>query len=283
MAPYISNIPEAQGTSHASLAGKVVLLTGIGQSGDPKMWGNGAATARILCGNGAKVFGCDLRVERAEATRDRIRAEGGEVEVCAADVTKKADVQNLVKRCVEKYGRIDILVNNVGMSEKGAPGDMEERVWDMQVDVNLKSVYLCCHEVIPLMEAQGGGVVVNVSSIAGMRYIGKPQVAYAATKAAVVQFTKVSSVIYAAKGIRINVVVPGLMNTPLVAMLADKYAGGDVEGFKKTRNNQVPTGKMGDPFDIANAAAFLASDAANYVTGAEFIVDGAITNSTGRT
>lgn len=229
-APYISNIAEARGTAHTSIAGKVVLLTGIGQSGDPNMWGNGAATARILCGNGAKVFGCDLILERAQTTRDRIRAEGGDVEVCAANVTKKADVQSLVKQCLDKYGRIDILVNNVGMSEKGGPGEMSEEVWDAQVDVNLKSVYLCCHEVIPLMEQQGGGCVVNVASIAGMRYIGKPQVAYAATKAAVIQFTQASSVIYAPKGIRINVVVPGLMNTPLVEGLAQKYAGGDVEG-----------------------------------------------------
>lgn len=283
MSVYIDKIPEAHGTSHASLKDRVVLLTGIGQSGDPNMWGNGAATARILAANGAKIFGCDLRLDRAEATAKRIRAEGGTVDVTASDVTKKESVEELVKACVDKYGRIDVLVNNVGMSEKGGPGDMSEEVWDRQVDVNLKSVYLCSHAVLPHMEKQGKGAIVNISSIAGMRYIGKPQVGYAATKAAVVQFTRASSVIYAPKNIRFNVVVPGLIDTPLVAVLADKYAGGDVEGFRKTRNGQVPMGRMGSSFDVANAVTFLASDVSNYMTGSELLVDGAITSSTGRT
>lgn len=158
---------------------------------------------------------------------------------------------------------------------------MEPRIWDAQTNVNLKSVYLCCHHVLPLMEAQGSGVVVNVSSIAGMRYIGKPQVAYSATKAAVIQFTKATAVLYAAKGIRMNVVVPGLMHTPLVGMLADKYAGGDLEGFKAKRNKQVPMGKMGNSFDVAYTAAFLASSQSRYITGQKIVVDGGITSSTG--
>jgi len=272
------------GTTHASLRGKIVLLTGIGQSGDANMWGNGAATARVLCASGAVVFGCDLRLAAAEATRDRLRREFGPrcCDVVAADVTRAADVEALVADVLRAHGRVDVLVNNVGLSQKGGPADMDEAVWDAQVDVNLKSVYLCCHYVLPVMEKQGSGVVVNVASIAGLRYIGKPQVAYAATKAAVIQFTKTTAVIYADKGIRINVVVPGLMHTPLVALLADKYAGGDLEGFVKTRHAQVPMGRMGTSFDVANAAAFLISDAAKYITGHELVVDGAITCSTGR-
>lgn len=158
---------------------------------------------------------------------------------------------------------------------------MVEAVWDAQSSVNLKSVYLCCHFILPLMEEQGHGVVVNIASIAGLRYIGKPQVAYAATKAAVIQFTKATAVIYAPKNIRLNVVVPGLMHTPLVGMLADKYAGGDLSGFIAKRNKAVPMGKMGDSFDVAMTAVFLASQQSRYITGQKIVVDGGITSSTG--
>jgi NAD(P)-dependent dehydrogenase (short-subunit alcohol dehydrogenase family) len=281
-----STLPEESfGATYASLKDKIVLLTGIGQTGDPTMWGNGAATARIFIANGAKVFGCDLRLSSAQATQSRLIKEFGPgvCEVIAADVTKASDVQNLVDKCVEKFERIDVLVNNVGMSMKGGPADMDEATWDAQVDVNLKSVYLCCNRVLPLMEKQGKGVVINVSSIAGLRYIGKPQVAYSATKAAVIQFTKATAVIYAPRGVRLNVVVPGLIHTPLVSVLADKYANGDLEGLIKTRNAQVPMGRMGSSFDVANAAVFLASDNAQYITGQKLVIDGAITASTGRT
>lgn len=171
--------------------------------------------------------------------------------------------------------------SNVGRSEPGGPAEMEERVWDSQTNINLKSVYLCCHHVLPIMETQGFGVVVNVASVAGLRYIGKPQVAYSATKAAVIQFTKVTAVLYANKGIRMNVVVPGLMHTPLLSMLADKYGGGDLGGFIAKRNRQVPMGIMGTSWDVANTAGFLASDASRYITGQQIIVDGGFTSSTG--
>lgn len=275
---------ECHGTTYTSLKDKVVLLTGIGQQGDPDMWGNGAATARIFIANGATVFGCDLNLLSAQSTKARLitEFEEGCCSVLSADVTKASDVQNVVDSCMKKYGRIDVLVNNVGMSMKGDPATMDEETWDRQVDVNLKSVYLTTHLVLPIMEKQGKGSIVNISSIAGMRYIGKPQVAYSATKAAVIQFTKATAVIYAPKGVRLNVVVPGLMYTPLVSVLADKYAGGDLEGYVKVRNEQVPTGSMGSPFDVANAVVFLASDTANYITGQKLVVDGAITCSTGR-
>ncbi|KAE9570205.1 hypothetical protein CGMCC3_g13754 [Colletotrichum fructicola] len=230
---------------------------------------------------GAKIFGCDLYLEPAQHTQKRIVAEGGDVTVVAADVTNDESVKSAVDACLAKHGRIDILINNVGRSEPGGPAEMTEKVWDAQTNVNLKSVYLCCHHILPLMEKQGSGAVVNVASIAGLRYIGKPQVAYAATKAAVIQFTKATAVIYASKNIRMNVVVPGLMNTPLVGMLADKYAGGDVEGFKAKRNKAVPMGRMGDSFDVAMTALFLASSQSRYITGQKIVVDGGITSSTG--
>ncbi|KAI8660326.1 hypothetical protein NCS57_01009400 [Fusarium keratoplasticum] len=263
------------------LAGKVAIVTGIGQIGTRERWGNGAATARLLCHNGVKVFGCDIDIDAASYTKTRIEAEGGTVEITQADVTSSADVKRLVSECVTKFGRVDILVNNVGRSEPGGPAEMEENIWDAQAELNIKSVYLTCHEVLPIMEAQKSGAVVNVASIAGMRYIGKPQVAYSTFKAGVMQFTKATAVIYAARGVRLNTVVPGLMNTPLMVYLANKYAGGDLEGFSAKRDKAVPMGKQGDSSDVANAIVFLASESAKYITGQELVVDGGITSSTG--
>lgn len=187
---------------------------------------------------------------------------------------------------MQKYGRIDVLVNNVGKSEPGGPAELSEETWDAQTNVNLKSVYLMCHLVLPIMEKQStGGVVLNVASIAGLRYIGKPQVGYAATKAAIIQFTKTTAVIYAQRTcgkVRLNTVVPGLINSPLVSVLADKYAGGDQEGYREVRDKQSPSGKMGSVWDVAHAALYLCSNEASYVSGQELVVDAAITNSTGQ-
>jgi NAD(P)-dependent dehydrogenase (short-subunit alcohol dehydrogenase family) len=130
------------------------------------------------------------------------------------------------------------------------------------------------------MDRQGGGAVVNVASVAGMRYIGKPQVAYSAAKAALLQFTRSTAVIYADRGVRLNSVVPGLMDTPLVRRLADLYAEGDLEEFAARRRGQVPMGQMGTAWDVAHAALFLASDEARYVTATEIVVDGGLTAAT---
>lgn len=227
------------------LTGKVALVTGTGCIGEG--WGNGTTIATLFARQGASVFGCDISLDAAERAASQIRAESQshEITVMYGDATSSASCKEVVDACMAKYGRIDILVNNVGRSEPGGPAEMSEEVWDKQMDVNLKSVYLYCHLVLPIMEKQErGGNVVNISSIAGLRYIGKPQVAYSATKAAIIQFTKVTAVIYAPKKVRLNTVVPGLINTPLVKMLADKYAGGDYEGFCKKRDGQVPMERM---------------------------------------
>lgn len=260
------------------LDNKVALVTGCGSMGEG--WGNGQAIATLMARQGASVFGTDLNLEAAENTAGIIRREGGTVEVMTSDATQAADVQRMVQACLDRFGRIDILVNNVGRSEPGGPVDMPEDTWDAQMDVNVKSAYLACKYVLPVMEKQGGGAVVNVSSIAGLRYAGKPQVAYAAGKAALMQFTRTTAVIYAPKNIRLNCVVPGLVFTPLVRRLAEKYAGGDFEGFVAHRHKQVPMGHMGDAWDIANTAVFLASDEAKYITAQEIVVDGGITAAT---
>ncbi len=260
------------------LDGKVALVTGCGTIGDG--WGNGKAITVLLARQGARVFGCDLDLEAAEATRRVIEDEGGTAAVRTADVTRAGDVKALVDDCLSRFGRIDILVNNVGRSEPGDPVTMDEEIWDDQMDVNVKSAFLCCKHVLPVMERQGGGSVVNVSSIAGLRYVGKPQVAYAAGKAALMQLTATTAVIYAARGIRLNSVVPGLMFTPLVSRLAQKYAQGDLEGFVAHRHGQVPMGRMGDAWDVAHAVLFLASDESRYITGQQLVVDGGITAAT---
>ncbi|KAA0911284.1 SDR family NAD(P)-dependent oxidoreductase [Pusillimonas sp. ANT_WB101] len=260
------------------LDNKVAIVTGCGSKGEG--WGNGQAIAVLLARQGARVFGTDLNAVALENTKKIIRDEGGTMEGMIGNATDANHVKEMVDACMERYGRIDILINNVGRSEPGGPVEMDEDTWDEQMDVNVKSAYLTCKHVLPIMESQGTGAVVNVSSIAGLRYVGKPQVAYAAGKAALMQLTRTTAVIYAPKGIRLNCVVPGLMFTPLVSRLADKYVKGDFEGFVAHRHKQVPMGHMGDAWDIANAVLFLASDESKYITAQEIIVDGGITAAT---
>ncbi|KAL4947733.1 short-chain dehydrogenase [Aspergillus filifer] len=277
------------------LTNKIVLITGLGQtSPNPSEsgFGIGCAIASKLASRGAIIFGGNRSLASANVTKSHIESQGGVCDIMQTDVTSSESIKALVDACMTKHGRIDILINNVGKSEPGDSGSMSEGVWDNQVELNLKSVYLTCHHVLPIMERQeSGGCVVNVSSIAGTRYIGKPQVAYSATKAAILQFTKVTGVIYAEKHaagtsqglVRLNTVVPGLIYTPYTRELARRYApGGDEERYMEGRNRQVPMGKMGDAWDVANAVVFLVSDEARYVTAQEIVVDGGITSSTGR-
>jgi NAD(P)-dependent dehydrogenase (short-subunit alcohol dehydrogenase family) len=262
------------------LTGKVALVTGLGQS-DGEGWGIGAACAFQLAKQGAKIFGGNRSPQSAEVTRQRIRAAGGTCDVVQTDVTSAASVRQLVESCMAQHGRIDILINNVGRSEPGCPATMSEAVWDSQIDINLKSVYLTCRFVLPIMEAQGSGAIVSIGSIAGLRYIGKAQIAYNTSKAALLQFSKATAVMYAKKGVRLNCVVPGLMDTPYTTQMASRYADGDYAKFKEHREGQVPMGYMGDAWDVANAAVFLVSEEARYITGQEIVVDGGITSSTG--
>ena len=260
------------------LDGKVAIVTGCGSSGPG--WGNGKAMAVLLARQGAKIAGFDRDEAAAAETKRIIEDEGGSCFVARCDATNAKEVNAFVADCMARLGRIDILINNVGRSEPGGPVELAEETWDEQLEVNLKTAYLMCKAVLPIMERQGSGSIVSVSSVAGLRYVGKPQVAYAAGKAALLQFTRTTAVIYADRGVRLNCVVPGLMSTPLVRRLADKYAGGDFEGFSAHRNAQVPMGRMGDAWDVAHAALFLASDEARYVTGTEIVVDGGLTAAT---
>lgn len=261
-----------------SLKGKVALVMGCGSVAAG--WGNGRATAVLLARQGATVYGTDLNLANARVTQEAITCEGGVCYIAQCDSTQNQQVQQIVSDCMARFGRIDVLVNNVGVSQPGGPVDMSEEVWDAQMQVNLKGAFLTCKYVLPIMKSQGGGSVINVSSVAGLRYIGKPQVAYAAAKAALMQFTKTTAVIHAPDGIRLNCVVPGLMHTPLIEGLAKKYAGGDTDGFIAHRNGQVPMKRMGDGWDTAHAVLFLAADESRYITATEIIVDGGIVAAT---
>ncbi len=255
------------------LEGKVVLVTGAGSVGPG--WGNGRAIAVRFAQEGARVFGVDRAVQAMDETRARIVAAHGEFEGTACDVTSSEAVAEVLAQCMARFGRIDILVNNVGGSAKGGPEEMSEEVWDTQIDHNLKSVFLTCKHVLPHMVAQGGGAIVNLSSTSGLRWTGSAQIAYAATKAAVIQFSRVLAVQYADRGVRVNTVVPGQLHTPMVeTRLAGQRAGGDVQTLLAQRQARIPLPFMGDGRDTAAAALYLASDEARFVTGTEIVVDG---------
>jgi hypothetical protein len=254
-------------------AGKVAVVTGAGCVGPG--WGNGRAIAVGLAREGAMVIGLDRNAESMVETAERIAAEGGRFHPGVLDVTDHAAIARTVAGIAETHGRIDVLVNNVGGSAAGGPVEMAEEVWDLQIDTNLKSVFLMLKHVLPVMEGQGGGAVVNLASTSGIRFTGAAQVAYAASKAGVIQLSRVVAVQYAAKGIRVNTVVPGQMHTPMVEVrLAGQRAGGDVEALVKQRLSRIPMGFAGDGRDTAAAVLFLASDEARFVTGTELVVDG---------
>jgi NAD(P)-dependent dehydrogenase (short-subunit alcohol dehydrogenase family) len=264
----------ASSTSPAGrLAGKVAIVTGAGSVGPG--WGNGRAISTRFAEEGALVFGVDRDAARMTETAQRIEAAGGVFAPGECDVTDSASVAQMVARCIERFGRVNILVNNVGGSAKGGPVEMSEEVWDAQVDFNLKSVFLTCKHTLPHLLQQGGGAIVNISSTSGIRWTGSAQVAYAATKAGVIQLSRVLAVQYARQGIRVNTVVPGQLHTPMVeARLAGQRAGGDVDALLKQRQARIPLPFMGDGRDTANAALFLASEEARFITGTEILVDG---------
>ena len=258
------------------LQDRVAIVSGAGCVGPG--WGNGRAIAVRFAEEGARIFAVDRDFDAVRETIDRVKAVGGEIVTHQFDVTGAASVEAMVKTCLDRFGRVDILVNNVGGSAHGGPGEMSEEVWDAQVDHNLKSVFLTLKYVLPVMERQKSGAVVNIASTSGLRWTGAAQVAYAATKAGVIQLSRVVAVQYADKGIRVNTVVPGQLHTPMVeARLAGQRAGGDVEALLKSRLERIPIGFMGDGRDTANAALFLVSDEARFVTGTEIVVDGGMT------
>jgi NAD(P)-dependent dehydrogenase (short-subunit alcohol dehydrogenase family) len=259
------------------LQGKIALVVGAGSIG-PGM-GNGKATAITFARHGAKVFCVDRNGAAAQETTDLITAEGFEAKAFTADVARNAEVEAMVAACMAAYGRIDVLDNNVGIAEVGGVVEVSEADWDRVFAVNLKSAFLTMKHVIPIMKAQGGGSIINISSIASIRHLGISYVSYGATKAAMNQMTKTTAVEMAPHHVRVNALLPGLIKTPMVehSGLTASYAAGNVEAMWRARDAQVPMGHMGEAWDVANAALFLASDESKYVTGIELVVDGGLT------
>lgn len=255
------------------LSGKVAIVTGAGCVGPG--WGNGRAIAYRYAQEGAKVFAVDQDLASMEETSEKVAPIGGEISTYECDVTDTAAVAKMVAACRQRYGTVDILVNNVGGPRSGGAAALSEEDWDQQIDLNLKTVFIVSKHVIPIMDEQGGGSIVNIASTSGIRWTGAPQIGYAVAKAGVIQYGRVASVELAKKGIRVNSVVPGQMHTPLVdAVLAKVQAEGDIASLLDRRQKRIPMSFMGDGLDTANAALFLASDEARFVTGTELVVDG---------
>jgi NAD(P)-dependent dehydrogenase (short-subunit alcohol dehydrogenase family) len=259
------------------LKDKVALVTGAGSIGPG--WGNGKAISALFAREGAKIFGVDINVEAARETERIVGEDGGVFVSHVADVANADQVEDMVGACMDTFGRIDVLVNNVGIAKVGGPVGLDEAEWDRVMDINLKSVFLTCKHVLPVMEEQGAGAIVNISSIAAIRWTGVPYATYYASKGGLLSLTRAVALQYAPKGIRANSVLPGLMNTPMVhAGRTGAYGKeGDHENLIKVRDAQCPMGHMGDAWDVAYATLFLASDEAKYVTAAELVVDGGIT------
>jgi hypothetical protein len=257
------------------VAGKVALIAGAGCVGPG--WGNGRAAAVLFAHEGAKVFAVDKKSDAMTETVARV-GNDGEIATHVCDILDDAQVKAMVEACQERFGRIDILINNVGGSAAGGVAEMSEETFDRQIDYNLKSVFLTCRHVIPIMVGQGGGAIVNTASTSGISFSGSPQIGYASSKAAVIQFSRVTAVQYAKHRIRVNTVIPGQMHTPMVEVrLAKQRSGGDVDALLKSRLARIPLGFAGDGRDTAAAVLFLASDEARFITGTEIVVDGGMT------
>lgn len=252
---------------------KVAIVTGAGSAGPG--WGNGRATAVRFAHEGAWVFALDVSADALVETVSAHRGQTGRIVPVVCDVTDSEAVAGMVAEVVATTGRIDVLVNNIGGSKAGGPVEMSEQDWNTQFEFNLTTAFLTCKHVLPPMKAAGRGSIVNTSSTSGLRWTGAAQAAYAAAKAGMIGFTRSVAIQHAPFGIRANTVIPGQLHTPMVeARLAGQRSGGDVETLLAQRLARIPLGFMGDGRDTANAALFLASDEARFITGTEVIVDG---------
>jgi len=244
------------------LAGKVAIVAGAGASG--AVIGNGQATAMVFAREGAKVVCADAVEERAQATVDMIAREGGSASAIRADVSKAADCKAMVQAAVERYGRLDILDNNVGISVRADVLEVTEDEWDRVMAVNVKSIVLAAKYAIPQMVKAGGGSIINISSVAGLR--ANQSTPYSTSKAAVVGLTRSMAGDHGRDGIRVNCILPGLIYGPMTAPRMD-------EEIRRKRREAGALGTEGTGWDVAHAALFLASDESRWITGVALPVD----------
>jgi NAD(P)-dependent dehydrogenase (short-subunit alcohol dehydrogenase family) len=249
------------------LAGKVAIVTGGGSRAEGI--GNGRAAAILFAREGARVLVVDRRKEAAEATHAMIATEGGESAVFPADVTRSDECRAMVDEAVRRWGRLDILDNNVGIESRGTVVEESEAQWTRVMEVNVTSMMLTGKHAVPAMAKTGGGAIVNISSISALRPRGLT--AYSASKGAVIALTRAMAIDHAAQGIRVNCIAPGPVYTPMV------YASGMSDEVRERRRRASPLGLEGTAWDVAYAALFLVSDEARYITGVLLPVDGGVT------
>ncbi len=250
-----------------TLQDKIALVTGAGS-------GIGRATSLVMAREGATLVVSDINAEGGEETLSAVKSMGGDGIFVHADVSKNDEVEALIAQVVQTYGRLDCAYNNAGIEGymAGRLHEYPEDTWDRLIDINLKGVWLCLKHEIPRMLEQGGGAIVNTASAAGL--VGSRRLsAYVASKHAVVGLTKAAALEYAADGVRVNAVCPGIIDTPMVARLIS----GREADYEATIPNRQPIGRLGTPAEIAESVAWLCSDAASLVTGLAMAVDGGFT------
>ncbi|MEE2775118.1 MAG: SDR family oxidoreductase [Pseudomonadota bacterium] len=260
---------------------KVVLVSGAGSIGPG--WGNGKACAVLYAREGAEIIAVDINLNAANETVGIIEKEGGKAIALQCDVSDSHSISTVFEKIDKYHKRIDVLHSNVGIVEVGGPEEISESSWNKLIDTNVKSLFLLTKKCIPLMIKNGKGSIIAISSIAGERYLGYPSASYSASKGAINQFIQNIAVQYAAKNIRANCVLPGLMNTPQIRhYVKSGYSSFEDERVMiDKRNSLCPTGQMGTAWDVAYASLFLASDEARYITGQKLIVDGGISSQIG--
>lgn len=240
---------------------KVILVTGAGR-------GIGRAVARRFVAGGAKVVVNDINPDTADAAAKEINDSGGQALAIIADVANKMAVQTMHYEIIEKWGRVDVLINNAGVEPTGSILAMDEWAWDRAIGVNLKGAFLCAQTVGRAMKEQGGGVIVNIASIAGRAAGLRDRAAYVASKTGLIGFTRECAREFAAYNIRVNAVCPGVIITEMTAHLREN------ETQMKKWLEDIPQGRLGEPDDVAGLVLFLCSDDARYITGQAFNVDG---------
>ncbi len=255
------------------LKDKVAIVTGAGQTPGDTI-GNGRATALLFAREGARVMLVDRRADSARETEAMIAAEGGTTSMFEADVTREDDCRAIAAACLERFGRIDILHNNVGIGRgDGGATHLDVEVWKKIIDVNLTAMFLTCKHVLPQMHEQGWGCIINISSLASIA--AAPMLAYKVSKAGVNALTQQIAIANASHGIRCNAILPGLMNTPMAIEGFVEATGVAKDDLIRARDAMVPLrGKQGTAWDVAYAALFLASDEAQFITGVLLPVDG---------
>lgn len=256
--------------SDKRLQGKTAIVTGAGTRGP--MVGTGQATAILFARHGASVLLVDLEVERAQETQTAIAMEGGQASVFQADVTQEEACRALVDACVERYGGLHIVFNNVGASGPGKVTEVEEAVWQRALDTNLKSAVLVNKYAVPKMAASGGGSIIHVSSIDGLRAGMTTNIPYSVAKGGLVTLTKAMAVHHGREGIRVNCIAPGHLYAPFAAQISEET--------RELRRKAGPLGTEGDAWDVAWAAVFLASDEARWISGVVLPIDAGLLAAT---